>query len=155
MLLPGDKAPDFHLHSISGEGWSLSSALAKGPVVLAFFKISCPTCQFTFPFLNRIAGADASKLQVVAISQDDAAGTGQFLERFAAGLPTLLDSETGYPTCKAFGISHVPSLFLIEPDGTIGGAANGFHKQMLQDLGDRAGIQPFHAGEQIPEMRPG
>src|SRR6266851_1203434 len=100
MILPGTKAPDFQLHSLTGDNWSLDGALAKGPVLLAFFKISCPTCQFTFPFLNRFSGADSGKLQVVAISQDDAAGTGQFLERFAPGLPTLLDSQPGYPASK-------------------------------------------------------
>ena len=155
MILPGTQAPEVALKTLTGAEWSLGKALETGPVVLAFFKISCPTCQFTFPFLNRLAAADPGKLQMVAISQDDAAGTGQFLERFAAGMPAVLDSQPGYPTCKAFGISHVPSLFIIEQDGTVGGAADGFHKQMMEDLGARAGIVPFREGEQIPAMRPG
>ena len=155
MLLPGTKAPDFQLTALSGEPWSLAAARASGPVAVVFFKIGCPTCQFTFPFLNRLATGDGSKLRFVAISQDDAAGTGQFLERFATGIPTLLDDGAGYPTCKAFEITHVPSVFLIEEDGTISAAANGFHKQMMEDLGARAGVEPFHAGEEIPEMRPG
>ena len=154
MILPGTKAPDFQLTALSGEPWSLTDALGKGPLVLAFFKVGCPTCQFTFPFLSRLATAAGTQLTVVAISQDDASGTGQFLDRFAPGLPTLLDND-GYHASRAFEITHVPSLFLIEADGTIGGAANGFHKQMMEDLGVRAGVAPFQPGEQIPEMRPG
>ena len=154
MILPGTKAPDVQLTALSGETWSLTDALATGPLVLAFFKVGCPTCQFTFPFLNRLAAGAGSPLTVVAISQDDAAGTGQFLDRFAPGLSTLLDND-GYHASRAYEITHVPSLFLIEADGTIGGAANGFHKQMMEDLGARAGVAPFQPGEQIPEMRPG
>ena len=154
MVLPGSHAPDFQLHTLGGENWPLGDNLPAGPLVLVFFKISCPTCQFTFPFLDRLAAAEPGKLRVVAVSQDDAAGTTQFLERFAPHITTLLDTK-GYPTCKAYGITHVPSVFQIEPDGTIGGAANGFHRQMLEDLGAIAGIEPFKPGEQIPEMRPG
>ena len=155
MILPGAKAPAFQLPALTGENWALADALSKGPLVLAFFKIACPTCQFTLPFLNRMATAAGGSLRVVGISQDDASGTGQFLERFAPGLPTLLDSEGGYLTSKAFGITHVPSVFIVEQDGTIAGAADGFHKQMMEDLGVRGGVPAFLPGEQVPEMRPG
>ena len=155
MILPGAKAPAFQLPALTGENWALADALRQGPLVLAFFKIACPTCQFTLPFLNRMATAAGGSLRVVGISQDDASGTAQFLERFAPGLPTLLDSEGGYLTSKAFGITHVPSVFIVEQDGTIAGAADGFHKQMMEDLGVRGGVPAFLPGEQVPEMRPG
>jgi len=40
--------------------------------VLAFFKIDCPTCQLTFPYLQRMA--DRGQRRIVAISQDDEIG---------------------------------------------------------------------------------
>ena len=48
-LPPGSKAPDFELPDRDGASHSLSDALRKGPVLLTFFKISCPTCQFQSP----------------------------------------------------------------------------------------------------------
>ena len=51
-LSPGTPAPDFTLRAMDGKQFSLRDALARGPVVAAFFKISCPTCQYTFPFCN-------------------------------------------------------------------------------------------------------
>ncbi len=50
----GDKAPLFELRDAAGNEYSLAEALRKGPVIAAFFKISCPVCQFTFPFLERL-----------------------------------------------------------------------------------------------------
>ena len=41
----GVMAPDFTLPTIDGEQVSLKEALQKGPVLLAFFKVSCPVCQ--------------------------------------------------------------------------------------------------------------
>jgi len=50
-LATGTKAPEFELKTLDGKKFSLRDELANGPVVLAFFKVSCPTCQYTFPFL--------------------------------------------------------------------------------------------------------
>ncbi len=36
-LKPGDKAPDFTLSDTEGNPVTLSKALARGPVILAFF----------------------------------------------------------------------------------------------------------------------
>src|SRR5665213_2106524 len=98
-------APDFELPDLSGEPWKLSYALKDGPVLLVFFKISCPTCQLTLPFLERFDSP-----QVVAISQDDAGGT----RGFGTKLRTVLDTPRTYPVSNAYGITHVPALFLVE-----------------------------------------
>ena len=60
-LTSGKTAPDFSLTGLDGETHSLGSLLHGGPVVVAFFKISCPVCQFTFPYLQRIADRFAGK----------------------------------------------------------------------------------------------
>jgi peroxiredoxin len=53
-LAPGKIAPDFALSTLEGKQFSLRQALERGPVIAAFFKVSCPTCQYTFPFLERL-----------------------------------------------------------------------------------------------------
>ena len=68
-LTVGTKAPEFTLKAIDGKEFSLSGELGHGPIVLAFFKVSCPTCQYAFPFLERLhkaygmAGATPEKLR--------------------------------------------------------------------------------------------
>ena len=53
-LTTGKAAPDFSLATLDGKAFSLKGALSQGPVVLAFFKVSCPTCQYAFPFYERL-----------------------------------------------------------------------------------------------------
>jgi peroxiredoxin len=156
MLAEGASAPDIELDDQAGGKWSLSEALKAGAVVLAFFKISCPTCQFTLPFLQRLVdGAVSGAPQLVAISQDDAEGTAQFQRRFQVSLRTLYDKAHAYTASNAFRIGHVPALFAIGRDGRISMAVEGFSKAHLEKLGELFGAAPFRPGEQIPAMRPG
>jgi peroxiredoxin len=153
MLAEGAVAPDFVLHDLGGTRRSKSQIANGQPLLLAFFKISCPTCQFTMPYLQRLAGGS---VPIYAISQDDAESTREFHQEFGISLPTLLDTEEeGYPASNAYGLSHVPSLFLVEPDGKISQSFMGFDKRELQRLGDRVGKQPFEAGEYVPESKSG
>src|SRR5580704_153841 len=150
----GSPAPPFQLKDLHGADVSLDQILGKGPVLFAFYKISCPVCQLTFPFLERLAAS--SSVQIVGISQDDSAATQAFNQRFGVTFPTLLDqSKDGYPASNAFGISSVPSMFLVEPDGHIAKAIGGFSKRDLEALGDRAGVQTFRKEENVPEWKAG
>ena len=86
------KAPEFDLPALAGGRQSLRDLLTAGPVLLAFFKVSCPTCQLTLPFLDRLRrGKAADAPQIMGISQDDAAATSNFNRRYRIGLPALLD----------------------------------------------------------------
>src|SRR5271156_3775688 len=72
-LPAGAKAPAFALQSVDGKKLNLADALKKGPVVAAFFKVSCPTCQFTAPFLERLhENYSGENFTFWGISQDDA-----------------------------------------------------------------------------------
>lgn len=153
MIQAGTLAPPFELTAMSGEKTSLAKILERGAALLAFYKISCPVCQLTLPFLERLA---AGSLQIIAISQDDERGTAKFQEKFGVALPTLLDRESDdYPVSNAYEISHVPSLFLVEPDGRISLAVDGFVKRDLEAIGARAGLATFRDGENVPEWKAG
>lgn len=159
MLSAGAKAPGFTLADVSGNKQTLGEILERGPVLLALYKISCPTCQLTMPYLERISKClekSPGSLQVIGISQDDERGTHRFLKTHSLTMPTLLDrEEDGYQVSNAFGITHVPSLFLVERDGTISLATSGFVKRDLEAIGRRAGTQPFHAEDHVPEWKAG
>ena len=157
MLSEGAQAPDFQLRDLSGKQYSRSSISGGKPVLLAFYKVSCPTCQYTFPFLERIYRGRANRdIGMYAISQDDAESTREFDREFGITLPTLLDrEEDGYPASNAYGLSLVPSLFLVEPDGRISLAITGFDKKGMEALGRRLGKEPFEPDESVPEWKAG
>ena len=130
----GNIAPRFSLKGLDGQQYALTSLLDRGPVVLAFFKISCPVCQFTLPFLQRISERYAGKgISVIGISQDDARDTQEFNQDFGVKFPTLPDDE-GYPVSGAYGLTNVPTLFLLAPDGTVKVSCVGFDKAVLEAI---------------------
>jgi peroxiredoxin len=158
--MTGGKAPEFDLLSLAGESTNLQDLLASGPVLLAFYKTSCPTCQLTFPFLERLhRGKSADASRVVAISQDDRRTTSEFNRRYGISFTTLLDPhEPGgarYPASNAYGIANVPTLFLVEQDGQISQSVAGFEKAELERLARRFGVELFTAADRVPVFQPG
>src|SRR5215469_12581825 len=113
LLAAGAHVAGFSLPLLQGGEASFENIAANGHALLAFFKVSCPVCQMTFPFLDRIHSP--GKLSVYGISQNDARDTREFQRRFGIGMPALLDSgKAGYVVSNEFGISYVPTLFLVE-----------------------------------------
>jgi peroxiredoxin len=161
-LQTGQQAPSFTLHDTTKKRFSLAEGLARGPVVAAFFKISCPTCQFTFPFLERLFRAyGGERVSFWAISQDDARSTKEFCEEYGVTFPALLDEE-GYPASNSYGITNVPTCILITPDGRVQVASVGFSKSAFEKISDALarflGVSPspvFLPGEIVPESKPG
>jgi peroxiredoxin len=160
-LRAGHRAPDFALARLEKgdvQGTAhLGKLLADGPVLLAFFKSTCPVCQMTLPFLERIhRGRAPGSLEIYGVSQDDQETTEEFAGEFGISFPMLLDTEeSGYPASNAYGISHVPSLFLVERDGTIAWSLEGFNKREFLAVASQAGVNPFRPGENVPEWKAG
>ena len=152
-LETGHTAPEFTLELASGGSLSLAEILARGPALFVFYKYSCPTCQLALPFLDRLQGGT---FQVFAICQNGEEEVREFNDAFDIELPTLLDrAASGYPVSNAFAITHVPSLFLVEPDRGISWSWVGFHKAKFEELSARAGRAIFRNGERVPEAKPG
>jgi peroxiredoxin len=154
LVAAGAPAPHFRLTALDAGPRSLEDVLTGGPTLLVFYKISCPVCQLTAPYLQRLAVNCA--LQVIGISQDDAGATRGFMERFGVTFPTLLDlAGENYPASNAYGITSVPSLFLIERDGIVARSFNGFSKRDFEEIGLRWGSSPFGPDDNVPEWKAG
>jgi peroxiredoxin len=157
-----DKAPDFELKDLEDNHVSLREALKRGPVVAAFFKVSCPVCQFTFPFLERLFKAyDSDRTTFWAIAQDDARDTREFCAEYGVTFPALID-EDGYPASNDYGITNVPTFYLIAPDGTVKVDSVGFGKKALEKISEELArflgrpVAPiFKPGEVVPDSKPG
>ena len=153
MLGTGTKLANFTLDTLDGGTVALTDLIGRRPVALVLFKVSCPVCQLTLPYLDRIA---RGSLQVVAISQDGERATRQFQRSLELNLPILLDlEEDDYPVSTMLGIEFVPSLFVVEPDGFLSMAAAGFVKADLETLGVRSGVEVFRADENVPAWKAG
>jgi peroxiredoxin len=115
------------------------------------------TCQFTLPFLERLHKVrDSTTPHVVAISQDDATASAEFNRRFGVTFLTLLDTpEDRYAISRAYGITNVPTLFLIESDGRISDFAEAFDKAMLERVAARFGTEVFRPTDRVPVFLPG
>ncbi|HVB98345.1 MAG TPA: TlpA disulfide reductase family protein [Candidatus Dormibacteraeota bacterium] len=158
----GSKAPDFSLATVEGGRFTLSESLGKGPAVIAFFKVSCPVCQLTLPFLDRLYQAyRGDSVTIQAVSQDNAEKSRLFAERFGVTFPVAIDGE-GFPASKSYVFSQVPTIFLIDREGRIRFRSSGFSKAELvhlsaeiASLASRPPAPVFRASERVPEMRPG
>jgi peroxiredoxin len=162
-IVAGNKVPGFSLKDLNGRDHSLSTLLENGPVIAAFFKISCPVCQYTFPFLERLHQRYGKTATFLGISQDDAKTTKKFNTEHGVTFPSALDeSAKNYPVSNAYGLTNVPTVFLIDPDGTAKVVCNGFDKKGLEEiaayLAERQQSAPaalFRPDEKIPAHKPG
>ena len=162
-LTTGTFAPDFSLPNTDGKQFTLKDALSRGPVLAFFFKISCPVCQYTAPFVERLYKAKGtSNVTVVGISQDSLRDTKIFMDEFGVTFPVLLDAGSTYAVSNAYGLTNVPTLFWIEPDGEIEISSVGWsradveqiHSRMVQAKGD-GNVPLFQPGEDIRDFRAG
>ena len=159
----GTSAPDFTLAAMDSKTFSLKEALARGPVLVAFFKISCPICQFAFPYLERIYKAHGNgNVSIVGISQNDKKDTAAFIKEYGITFPVLLDDTHTYPVSNAYGLTNVPSIFWIAQDGEIEISSVGWVKKEIDEINRKAGettgngLKPvFRTGEDVPDFRAG
>ena len=153
LLQKGARVTEFTLPRLTGGHTSLREMTAKGAVLLAFFKVNCPVCQMTFPFLERL---QSEGLPVYGISQNGPEDTRDFNRHFGLTMPMLLDTEaSGFVVSNAFGISTVPTMFLVEPDGTVSQVSEGWHRRDIAQFGELAGVNPFRPTDSVPEAKAG
>jgi peroxiredoxin len=151
-LLEGQTAPDVPLTRLDGSVVRLSELAAEGPVLLAFYKDTCPVCQLTLPYLNRIRDG---RLKVLAIGQDDPARAGRFAREWGIEYETLIDPADRYEASNAFGITHVPAMFAVDAKMKINWASSGFVKVDLEGLEELAGMPVLTAADNVPAAKPG
>jgi peroxiredoxin len=162
-LTVGTKAPEFELKALDGRRFALRDELAKGPVVLAFFKVGCPTCQYAFPFLERLERAYGHKaVQIVGVSQNDSEKTEGFIKEFGVTFPVLLDDTEKYLVSNAYGLTNVPSIFWIAQDGEIEVSSVGWLRadfteinSKMAESGKSAPSAIFNPGEEVRDFRAG
>ncbi len=162
VLTTGSQAPAFELTGTDERKRSLQQSIAEGPVLAAFFKVGCPTCQFAFPFIERIHKRfNGHQIAIWGVSQDRADDTRSFSQKFGITFPILIDDKP-YPVSQSYRLNYTPTLFLIFPEGRVEMVSEGFSKNDLlaieRKLASLLGVRSeplFLPEERIPEYKPG
>lgn len=160
-LAAGAEAPDFTLPAADGTERSLADLTAKGPVVLTFFKTSCPVCKMAFPVYAELERRYGDEIPVIAVSQNPLEEADPWLEAVEFNGDFLLDDEPDHPTSKAYEITSVPTLVMVE-DGKVVAASEGWDRERVNawaaDLGERTGRDTSPVSVKTdgrPPFRPG
>lgn len=130
---------------------------------MAFFKVSCPTCQYTFPYLERLNKAHGDrKITIIGISQNNSGDTAAFVKEYGVTFRIVLDDPSAYAVSNAYGLTNVPTLFVIAQNGAIEITSVGWVKNEVEDINRKlASIQQavppaiFQPGEEVRDFRAG
>lgn len=151
MLQPGDHAPSIALPDTT-TGDPLADPWRDGPVVLAFFKTTCPVCQMAAPKVQALADGG---VRVVAVGEDPPAEIRSYSDQYGQNVTTLTEAAP-YPASDAFGIDTVPTLFLVDGDGTVRDAVVSWDREAWNRFAEAAGGSPVSdGGDGLPPFRPG
>ncbi len=163
-LACGIRAPEFALTTTSGKSLILSKLLNDGPVVLAFFKVSCPVCQYAFPYLERLWQVHKTEaVSFIGVSQDNANDTATFVKKYGVTFPVVLDDPARYIVSNAYKLTNVPTAFLINRGGEIEVGSVGWSRKDIEEINIKLSMMDaaeqqhpvFRPGEQVAEFKPG
>jgi peroxiredoxin len=113
-LKAGDKAPAFVLNDPDGQPVSSTDLLAKGPLVVSFYRgVWCPYCNMELQALQA-ALPEFKKLgaSLVAISPQTAVNSRKSVRQNALGFPIL--SDTHNDVAAAFGLRFELPDYLVD-----------------------------------------
>jgi peroxiredoxin len=133
--------------------------LGSGPTALFFYKVTCPVCQMAAPKAQAIE--DAYPGTVVGVGEDPPAALLRFGEEYGMALRAVSD-EPPFPASDAYGISAVPTLFLIGADGVIVDVVRSWDREGynrvsagLSELTGSPYVEISDVADGLPAFRPG
>ncbi len=113
-LKAGDKAPAFTLNDPEGQPVSSADLLAKGPLVISFYRgVWCPYCNMELQALQAaLPTFDQLNASLVALSPQTAVNSRKSVRQNALGFPILSDTHNN--VADAFGLRFELPDYLVE-----------------------------------------
>jgi thiol-disulfide isomerase/thioredoxin len=137
----GQPAPQFNYAAIDGLVIKLSQFKGNKPVVLDFWATWCPPCQMEIPLLDQVYLKHKDKLEIIAISSEDAASAGA-IRSFAHNKGISFDimhDPTG--TIEAmYPHNAIPFLVFIDKEGKVIGVETGFSAGIGEEIENKFGL---------------
>lgn len=110
----GTEAPELHV-----EEWiNAPPANMDGKYRLyEFWATWCAPCRMVMPKLETLAKAEADRLVILSVSDEDPETVRRFVEQ--QGFTYPIGTDTQGRTKRAMGVMGIPAAFLVNPDGEI------------------------------------
>lgn len=128
---PGDPLFPLALRNSNGDIISLFTLVTPGPSVISFFSHDCVNCLPEIAHLQELKKNNPSlNVFLVATDGTDVATSVSFLSKVTGGPVTLPVYYDRFITAKqAFGITALPSLFMVTRKGKIFFTSTGYSKE--------------------------
>jgi peroxiredoxin len=158
---PNAAAPALALPDLNGAVHTLAQLRADRPVLLCFYKIECPTCRLTLPFVEKLHQQYGSALHVVGVAQNPTSDVVMYTHELGLTFTQLIDNDP-FDASFDYGVEFTPTTFFVDRAGTV---------RHLIVAWDRAGYNELSAllaretglayapastaGDGAPDSRPG
>jgi len=133
LLAVGSEAPDWELPTAGGATLRLSSLRGR-IVVLDFWATWCGPCKRAMPALERLheayAGRPVTVLGMNAFERGDAAA---YVRAQGYTYQTVLECDR---VARRYGVSGIPALFVLDPEGRVAWTGVGFRADLEDALGE-------------------
>jgi peroxiredoxin len=128
---------DLQLTDLSGRVCHTGPARSKGLLLLAFFRADSAPSLASLTALQALADGykESGKLTVFGVSESDEAATRSAVAAAGASFSVLLDRD-GYHA-MVYGLTSVPTVYLVGSDGTVLRKMIGFQPRVLTDISAR------------------
>ena len=148
LIASGDTAPPIPGADLGGT-----------PRAVFFYKVTCPVCQMAAPKASALEAAYPGS--VLGVGEDPPEKLAQFATTFGMDVPTVPDEEP-FAASDAYGISAVPTLFLVGADGVVEDVVQSWDRAgynrvsaRLAELTGSPYVEISGADDGLPAFRPG
>jgi len=129
----GEKAPPFANPDRTNRHVLSRDYLGKGWLIVDFFATDCEGCKKELPILERLSRdfqTTGLKVLVFATDSEGQSLVEPYFRQYPTTLTVLLDRYQ--TTVKRYGVSEIPSLFLIDPAGNVVYREVGFKEELYE-----------------------
>lgn len=157
-LKVGSSAPDFTLKDVEGREYEFHTL--EGYKLLVFYKVTCPTCQLTLPFVEKMFRSYRGGINFLGIVQDSPKEAEDFASKYGLTFPQLIDAPD-YEVSLAYDVQVVPTIYLIDPDNRIVFVEESFVKSSLEKLNEELAkiadreVNPLFEDVSVPPFKAG
>ena len=160
-LAAGDPVKDFALTSLDGSACDSISARKDGLLLFVFWKRTCGTCQYAFPYLQRFqVFYGGPGFRIWGIAQESEDDVRDFIRQYGATFTQLLDEDL--TVTEQYDLDGVPALYLVDDSDRILRSVSGFSTEAFNEyaqiVADRTG-KPYtpivRPEDNAPPFKPG
>lgn len=150
-LMTGDPLVDFTLPALDDAFHHSIEARSDGLLLFVFWKRTCGTCQFAFPYLQRfkVLYGD-SGFRIWGIAQETPDDARSFKRQYGATFTQLIDE--GLELTEKYQLTSVPALYLVDSSDRILYSLNQFDTEgfnhIAKIVAERTGV------DYTPVVRP-